>query len=139
MTQTKTKQEAFDQVVDHLFAQGGPAKRGRGGQCRYRDQQTGRKCAFGVVIPDELYDTTMEDRAVRSVLNKFPALEYLREHKDLYAALQQAHDLAHENGLRWVNAYGFSGSNPRGIAVRLAFIANEFGLKFNAAKFGAYR
>jgi hypothetical protein len=53
-----TKQEIFDTVVTHLFTQG-KAAQDEDETCFYRAPD-GCKCAVGALIPDELYDETME-------------------------------------------------------------------------------
>lgn len=54
-----TKQEIYDKVCAGLAAQGGPSMDEKGAQCRYRGT-SGRKCAAGFLIPDELYKDGMD-------------------------------------------------------------------------------
>jgi hypothetical protein len=51
-------QEIFDTVATHLFEQG--RQSAKDGMCLYRTD-SGLKCAVGVLIPDEAYDTKMDD------------------------------------------------------------------------------
>lgn len=55
------KQEIFDKVVRHLYAQGKPAM--NGANCRYRSND-GLSCAVGCLIPDSCYDPGMENQTV---------------------------------------------------------------------------
>jgi len=52
----KSLQNIFDEVITHLVRQGKRAA--AGGHCRYRAD--GLKCAVGVLIPDEEYDSAWE-------------------------------------------------------------------------------
>jgi hypothetical protein len=61
------RQEMFDKVVDHLAAQKRPSVDNKL-ECRYRDPE-GRKCAFGIFIPDELYDPGMESIRAQSLIS----------------------------------------------------------------------
>lgn len=58
----KTKQEIFNQVVNHLRAQGCAAK-SDDGYCKYRTSD-GLKCAAGCLIDDEHYDIRFENKRV---------------------------------------------------------------------------
>lgn len=57
----KTHQEILDIVVPAMIAQGAPSYDVAAGVCRYRGPE-GRKCAAGVLIPDEDYRPEMEGR-----------------------------------------------------------------------------
>ncbi len=85
-----TKQDIFHIVKNHLLAQNARAVSDKG-FCMYRTD-SGKKCAFGVLIPDSLYDPDMESKNAGSVLGQFANLSYLREHGDLITDLQQVHD-----------------------------------------------
>ena len=52
-----TEQEIFDKVVLHLYQQGEPSIT-HGGRCRYR--LSGKMCAIGCLIPDDMYSESME-------------------------------------------------------------------------------
>jgi hypothetical protein len=91
-----TPQDIFDTVTRHLVTQGKPARRGRWGKCAYRGED-GCKCAVGVLIPDEMYVSEMDDRdntAIRDLVGSgdltFP--DYFARNLTLLGALQHAHD-----------------------------------------------
>lgn len=67
----EARQRAFDTAVAGLRAQG--AKCQNGSSCAYRHD--GMKCAWGFVIPDELYDRHFEGHTARWTLQAAPALE----------------------------------------------------------------
>ena len=89
------KQQIFDAVVNHLAAQKtqsiSPRPDGKGTQCAYRGEN-GAKCAVGCLIPDELYDPSMEGDNVDQLadINKLP--DDLVDHVSLLYDLQFAHD-----------------------------------------------
>lgn len=94
-------QEVFDKVVEHLVAQGQPAREGF--KCFYRGPN-GTKCAVGCLIPDELYDEAMEGRSASILESKFPQLQPLFSNVDpeVLWQLQNVHDLSSnwdKNGL----------------------------------------
>lgn len=84
-----------------------------GETCRYRTDD-GLKCAFGMLIPDELYNPILENITAESILNPTfdsystelgrtltkeeeeqffrPISDLYGEHADLIGALQSAHD-----------------------------------------------
>ena len=89
-------QEVFDFAVSKVIEQGRPAT--KDGHCVYRADMD-RKCAFGHLIPDSLYESRFEGGSVYSLLNNTGALKYssglaasLGPHLDLVADLQGAHD-----------------------------------------------
>lgn len=88
----KTAQQVFDECVEHLAKQGGPAVT-ENGLCMYR-APSGRQCAVGHFIPDDAYVADMESTNVRDLVEKhdsrLPA--YLKHHQRLLHALQHAHD-----------------------------------------------
>jgi hypothetical protein len=57
----QTDREIFDRVKAHLLAQGRPAI-GRDGGCAYRgkDGRGDTSCALGCLIPDDVYDKSIE-------------------------------------------------------------------------------
>lgn len=61
--------------------------------CSYRGEG-GKKCAAGVLIPDELYDPSMETKTYSAVCENFPAVEELNgaSNTKLINALQIMHD-----------------------------------------------
>ena len=103
-----TEQEIFDSVLAHLRKQGRASVNGQG-KCAYRGEG-GTSCAVGCLIPDELYDSRIENWTVESILglraNGAGAREneayrevlariagHLgQENEYLLATLQEAHD-----------------------------------------------
>ena len=119
-------QEVFDFAVSKVIEQGRPAT--VGSICAYRADMD-RKCAFGHLIPDSLYESRFEGGSVYSILNTNGALKYSSElsaslgrHLDLLADLQSAHD---RNATR--NAKDFV-TNFRH---RAEAVAKRYGLTFN--------
>lgn len=103
-----TKQQVFNQAVNHLLTQN--ARSMNGGSCMYRNQ-AGLKCAAGCFIGDEEYDAkTMEDMIWSSLVHAEIAPA---KHKTLIVELQRLHD----------------SSNPEFWVDKLKFIAEKFGLK----------
>lgn len=92
-----TPQEIFDAAVGGLIAQGRPAYYWDDGvHCLYRDEQQ-QKCAFGQLIPDDVYRSDMENKSAMQVINDTPRLEAMfpgMPQKQLVTALQLAHDNA---------------------------------------------
>ncbi len=88
-------QEAFNKVVRHLLTQ---KKRAVGCDgctaCRYRTND-GLRCAIGCLIPDDLYDASMENLGVNT-LKAFrpPIAQLFRDirHHNLLENLQEIHD-----------------------------------------------
>jgi hypothetical protein len=63
----KTIQQLFDQAVNGIRLQGGPAYAPEFESCMYRfTTEDGRtlKCAIGHLIPDEKYDSMMEGKGI---------------------------------------------------------------------------
>ena len=62
-------QKAYDKIRTYFSKPGADFGVDRdAGMCRYRIG--GRKCAVGVLIPDETYDWDMEDATVQEILDK---------------------------------------------------------------------
>lgn len=119
-----TKQELYDKIVGGLRQQGKKSFKQRtigiavnDMICAYRGDNNCR-CAFGFVIPDDLYSSRMEGSSVIGVLAEFPTLEaHLNldaETKLLAMRLQHVHDVI--NPLAWDNAF--------------VVIADDFGLEY---------
>ena len=89
---TPSSQDLFNDVVEHLFRQGGTSRIGAYSTCLYRGDD--RCCAVGFLIPDETYDPKMEGRGVSDLIASFgPALPtYFQTHRALLARLQNIHD-----------------------------------------------
>lgn len=61
------RQELFNKVIAHLTEQNARAVARNGDSCRYRSA-AGLKCAIGCLIPDELYDPSIEGMGVTPLL-----------------------------------------------------------------------
>lgn len=91
----RTAQEVFDTVACHLLTQGRRST-SRRGLCRYRGED-GLRCAIGCLIPDELYDSSIEGLGVRLAVGSTSLYTILEEvgvveHLNLLSALQAVHD-----------------------------------------------
>lgn len=89
-------QSIFDTVVKHLLTQGVRAGSYQhtgipGFICSFRDE-VGHKCAFGKLIPDELYVPEMEKYNVTRLITVYPELNYLQPHTAICNRLRQTHD-----------------------------------------------
>lgn len=84
-------QQVFDTVLNGIRAQGKASISADSNYCMYRSED-GCKCAAGLLIPDNLYDPTMENKSIPKVIEDFPDLAFLKEHSALLDALQYAHD-----------------------------------------------
>jgi hypothetical protein len=88
-------QETFDAVAKHLLTQGCVST--RNGICAYRGED-GRKCAAGILIPDEKYRPEMEGKmAIHPKVSN--VLQRLRHNVGLCLDLQLMHDLSDPS--RW--------------------------------------
>lgn len=90
-----TKQEVFETVARHLFAQGRQAMTLDAG-CMYRGPDD-TKCAVGCLIPDEMYSPDMEFKAVAALVAGKDDLGYflpdvVLENQGLLTTLQGVHD-----------------------------------------------
>lgn len=84
-----TDQEAFNIMVQHLRTQGAQSLQpGRG--CLYRHPDGVRRCAVGVLIPDEQYQSSLEDNTVEMIYEKVPALHSINLR--MLSMMQDAHD-----------------------------------------------
>lgn len=91
MNKPTSNQEVFDTVIAHLRQQKVQAKLRMG--CAYRGAN-GTKCAFGVLIPDELYRPSMEGKTAETVCEQYHEVGGLfpQEVRPLLAGLQALHD-----------------------------------------------
>ena len=96
-------QEAYDTMVGHLRVQGKAATDTETEMCHYRlveDSGNVLMCAVGVLIPDELYDDTMEGKSAEDILSEnarvYDALSLSDCNDDnamlFYADMQFLHD-----------------------------------------------
>lgn len=85
------KRNTFNIVAEHLLKQGGRASEAEG-TCLYRASD-GRKCAFGVLIPDELYNPILENTTVDHIFGLFSSRlkEQDRQKYDMVAATIRAY------------------------------------------------
>src|SRR5579862_8760887 len=120
----QTAQEIFDAVAKHLARQGHRCVNERG-SCVYRGP-LGDACAVGHLIPDEEYDSTIEDRTVFSIAEDmaFDWMERLKPNRNLLADLQDAHDAP------MIEIHGSVSANPTPIVERLRQTADRHGLSF---------
>jgi len=96
-----TPQEIFDTVAKHLFTQGCRSIEvdDDGDElCLYRGPK-GRMCAIGVLIPDELYQESMEHQSSNNLLEtpRYGLPAWMTDNKQLLGSLQQVHD----SPLKW--------------------------------------
>lgn len=122
MHKLPSAQEVFNLVVNHLFTQGRPAYDGNRG-CMYRTHD-GLRCAVGVLIPDDLYDSSFEMNKSDTIIQElFDAdLADWREHAALLLDLQMVHD----NCLRDPNET----FDTTDLAIRLRAVAKNFSLEY---------
>ena len=90
-----TPQEIFTTVKTHLLTQNRQAKLSdrTDGMCAYR-ADNGDVCAAGKIIPDHLYHPHMEEKTLRQVFKRWPAVaDHIgRDNFVLVEALQDLHD-----------------------------------------------
>lgn len=85
-----TNQVAFDQIWEYFVVQGNPQSEERQ-SCKLRTV-SGKRCAIGLLIPDELYKSEMEGEAAQDLTTKHPQLEPHLPESLFSIALQEAHD-----------------------------------------------
>lgn len=85
-------QQIFDTAATHMLQQG--ERSVYGNICAYRAGDTGLKCAIGCLIPDKLYNPSMEGQGVTSpkVYNALREVGIVVESGGLLLELQQCHD-----------------------------------------------
>lgn len=102
MSDLLNKQQVFDKVAAHLLAQKITSSKSHivGGSCLYRGPN-GTKCAVGCLIPDDLYEPSMEGKSVPgsgdfdmylSTVGKVLTQIVEKDTFPLLAALQLLHD-----------------------------------------------
>ena len=92
-------QEVFDKAAYHLLTQKQRSVN-QYNKCMYRGDG-GKMCAVGVLIPDELYDDSMEHCTVESILDGHYDLEFLKPHVTILDELQVVHD--HKDPRMWLS------------------------------------
>lgn len=129
MTTVMTKQEIFDTVLNGLRNQKIPSYKRRDTgdvECLYRGPE-GRKCAAGMLIPDDQYRPDMEGQPfvwlVNGTYKHFADVpDHLVEHRNFITSLQQLHD-------RWAEgAYGYYSWEGQ-----MKSLATSNGLQYNPA------
>lgn len=113
-----TQQEMFDTIIPALLKQGGPSLGPEAADpesigCMYRGDD-GRKCAVGVLIPDELYTPSMEGRSAEDMMKIYLDVQNLlgAENVEFLEAMQQVHDSNPYDAEEWDMNY-FIGSYER--------------------------
>jgi len=114
-------QTIFNRAVRHLNKQGSRCLNDNGA-CAYRGNE-GAMCAVGALIPDSLYEETMDEsggKTVTTVMKEYPAVvRYLgADNIDLLRHLQSIHDSVSVE--RW--------------RMKLLALAAEMGLKTTVMK-----
>ena len=85
------KQKTFDVVARHLLKQGCRATTEEG-MCQYRDEY-GRKCAIGILIPEDRYSPSLEGRDVKSwSCKELEIINATLEDVSFLQELQRLHD-----------------------------------------------
>jgi hypothetical protein len=104
------KQGIFNKVKQHLLTQNeravGYSAIDNHEFCRYRGTK-GMSCAFGILIPDELYETAMEDKGVAKLVETWPEIKKwlsisCGSDVDFLQGLQKIHDSTHPT--KWESA-----------------------------------
>lgn len=111
-------QKAYDKIRTYFSKPGADFGVDRdAGMCWYRIG--GRKCAVGVLIPDETYDWDMEDATVQEILDKVYGYDgYDADFLVFCEKAQTAHD-----------SEAFSTMSVPAFISRLDALARSFGLK----------
>lgn len=92
-------QEAFNRVCEHLAAQGQRCSDPETHSCLYRNEY-GLKCAVGALLPDDIYDPSMDigekgnSLSVEQLVYHYPKVAELFKNVDieLMSSLQLIHD-----------------------------------------------
>jgi hypothetical protein len=82
-------QEAFERSARHLLQQGERSLLESRATCAYRGQR-GLTCAVGCLIPDDEYDTELEEKNAAAIVSQVPALHGVSVR--LLGRLQSIHD-----------------------------------------------
>lgn len=69
---SKTLQECADIMAQHLYNQKMLCRKGK--TCVYFNKETGNKCAFGVLIPEDKYNLAFENTTVVDLETNSPGL-----------------------------------------------------------------
>ena len=110
-----TPQQVFDNALTGIRAQDYISSRMSSGTCAYRGVD-GAKCGIGHSIPDNLYESRMDDldegTTIDCVISQFPAMEQLFSACPLgfLEAVQEAHDSMYSSDNRNTRATRFEQS-----------------------------
>lgn len=116
------KQAIFNTVWNHFIAEGNPPSISAEGRCRYRTED-GKKCAIGILIPDELYSEALEGSSAKGIC----------DFADIRAALD-VHDSTDINYLNQIQfAHDGAAADHRAefaqyVKVKMQEIGKDFGL-----------
>lgn len=91
-----SKQEMFNKVWKHFVVDKQHKSSRYGGTCLYRGPNN-TKCAVGVLIPDDAYNTDMDnerfDNRISSLIKRYPHLKkYVGDDVVFLTHLQRCHD-----------------------------------------------
>lgn len=88
-----TNQSAYELAGIHLLEQGYRSFDLNASRCTYRNPD-GAKCAVGALIPDELYDSQIEEHTIITVMHENREISLFFLHVDLMllSSLQITHD-----------------------------------------------
>lgn len=91
-----TDQEIYDKVAIHLLTQNKRSQinYGDGTRCVYKSPN-GLMCAMGILIPDELYNETMEGENINNNSAVQDAIGLRSNQTKLANILQRCHDYVH--------------------------------------------
>lgn len=135
--QYESFQEIFDAVVEHARQMETRSKEKGEGGCKYR--MNGNKCFVGCLIPDDVYQESMEYLNVHDVLADFPGFKSLFTklttvcgHSNLVNFLRNI-QLIHDEGE--LCSIGSSDVIDRVLwEKRFASFSDKYNLKFNSPK-----
>jgi len=92
LTQPPDNQQAFDAVIQHFLIEKNDRSQDSDGDCLLRGPH-GRMCAVGLLFPDTLYRSTMENAPVFELLGHEVLRSWFSQcTPDLLAELQRWHD-----------------------------------------------
>ena len=70
------KQQIFDKVAKHLLTQNKKSVT-KDGMCYYRHPTDNLRCAIGCLIPNDVYEPSMEKKTVLQLLARYPDLRQI--------------------------------------------------------------
>jgi hypothetical protein len=105
-----TRQQVYNQVVEGFIAQKRMAMSPGNAACYYREPETKAKCAIGMLIPDELYNSEIEFHSIADLLEGCTGFKHIDavgkhlrsilddgdrwDNEQFLSQLQESHDLA---------------------------------------------